>query len=36
MGYRGKVEEQAEAGRLRADGWTLLEIAENGSMSKRS
>src|SRR2546423_624921 len=24
MGYRGKVAEQAEARRLRADGWTLL------------
>jgi transcriptional regulator with XRE-family HTH domain len=36
MGYRGKVEEQAEARRLRADGWTLLDIADKLGVSKSS
>jgi len=36
MGYWGKVEEQAEARRLRGDGWTLLDIAEKLGVSKSS
>ena len=36
MGYRGKVEEQEEARRLRADNWTLQDIAEKLGVSKSS
>jgi hypothetical protein len=36
VGYRGKVEEQAEARRLRAGGRTLLEIADELGVSKSS
>ena len=34
MGYRGKVEERERARELRADGWTLADIAEELSVSK--
>jgi transcriptional regulator with XRE-family HTH domain len=36
MGYRGKTEEQEEARRLRADSWTLQEIADKLGVSKSS
>ena len=36
MGYRGKVKEQEEARRLRAQNWTLQAIAENLGVSKSS
>jgi hypothetical protein len=36
MGYRGKVVEQEEARRLRADGWALLDIAEKLGVAKSS
>ena len=36
MGYRGKVREQEEARRLRAEGRTLLEIATTLHVSKSS
>jgi predicted transcriptional regulator len=36
MGYRGKVREQEEARRLRAQGWTLARIAEELHVSKSS
>ena len=36
MGYRGKVEEQEQARLLRAEGRTLLEIAETLGVSKSS
>lgn len=36
MGYRGKVEEQEEARRLRAQSMTLAEIAEKLGVSKSS
>src|SRR3954469_10286490 len=36
MGYRGKTEEQEEARRLRADSWTLADIAEKLGVSKSS
>jgi hypothetical protein len=36
MGYRGKVQEQNEARRLRAEGKTLIEIAEALHVSKAS
>lgn len=36
MGYRGKIREQNEARRLRAQAWTLQEIAEHLGVSKSS
>jgi predicted transcriptional regulator len=36
MGYRGKVVEQEEARALRAEGWTLLDIATKLGVSKSS
>jgi hypothetical protein len=36
MGYRGKVREQEEARRLRAQGWILSRIAEELGVSKSS
>ena len=36
MGYRGKVEEQHEARRLRAQAWTLQEIADELGVAKSS
>ena len=36
MGYRGKVEEQARARDLRAEGWTMPEIAETLRVSRSS
>jgi hypothetical protein len=36
MGYRGKTAEQEEARRLRADSWTLQDIAEKLGVSKSS
>ena len=36
MGYRGKVEEQERARELRADGWTMPEIAEKLGVSRSS
>ena len=36
MGYRGKVIEQGKARELRADAWSLLEIAEELGVSKSS
>lgn len=36
MGYRGKLKEKAEARRLRADAWTLQEIADELGVSKSS
>jgi transposase len=36
MGYRGKLDEQAEARRLRAKGLTMNEIAERVGVSKSS
>jgi hypothetical protein len=36
VGYRGKTEEQEEARRLRADAWTLADIAEKLGVSKSS
>lgn len=36
MGYRGKVEERAEARDLRALGWTMPDIAEKLGVSKGS
>ena len=36
MGYRGKVEEQARARRLRAQAWTLQEIADELGVAKSS
>lgn len=36
MGYRGKVRERAQARGLRAQGWTLKEIADNLGVSKSS
>lgn len=36
MGYRGKLKEQEQARALRAQSWTLLEIAEELGVSKSS
>ena len=36
MGYRGKVEEQQQARRLRAQAWTLQEIADELGVAKSS
>jgi hypothetical protein len=36
MGYRGKLQEQADARRLRANAWTLQEIADELGVSKSS
>jgi hypothetical protein len=36
MGYRGKTEEQEEARRLRADSWTLQDIADKLGVAKSS
>ena len=36
MGYRGKVVEQARARQLRADGWTLRDIAAELGVSRSS
>ena len=36
MGYRGKVEERARARELRAEAWTLQEIADELGVSKGS
>src|SRR5262245_39147493 len=36
MGYRGKVAEQNRARELRAQSWTLLEIAQEVGVSKSS
>lgn len=36
MGYRGKVEEQARARQLRAQAWTLQEIADELGVAKSS
>ena len=36
MGYRGKLREQARARRLREQGWTLREIAEELEVAKSS
>lgn len=36
MGYRGKLEEQAAARRLRAEAWTLQEIADELGVAKSS
>jgi transposase len=36
MGYRGKLQEQAKARRLRSRGWTLDEIAHRLHVSKSS
>lgn len=36
MGYRGKVREREQARRLRAEGYTMLEIAEKLRVSKGS
>jgi transcriptional regulator with XRE-family HTH domain len=36
MGYRGKVAEQARARELRAQGWTLQQIADELSVAKSS
>ena len=36
MGYRGKVEEQAQARELRAQGWTMPDIAEKLGVSRGS
>jgi IS30 family transposase len=36
MGYRGKLREREEARRLRAQAWTIREIAEHLGVSKSS
>ena len=36
MGYRGKVRQQERARELRAQAWTLLEIANELGVSKSS
>jgi hypothetical protein len=36
MGYRGKLSEQQRARQLRADGWTLSDIADNLHVSRSS
>jgi transcriptional regulator with XRE-family HTH domain len=36
MGYRGKTVEQAQARQLRADGWTLADIARKLGVAKSS
>src|SRR5690606_9017899 len=36
VGYRGKLEEQAQARRLRAQAWTLQEIADELGVAKSS
>jgi len=36
MGYRGKVREQTRARRLRAQGWTMPEIAKKLGVSRAS
>ena len=36
MGYRGKLREQAEARRLRAESWAIADIAEQLGVSKSS
>ncbi len=36
MGYRGKVEERERARQLRADGWTMPDIAEELGVSRSS
>lgn len=36
MGYRGKLEERAAARRLRADGWTMPDIAAELGVSRSS
>lgn len=36
MGYRGKLEEQAQARELRAQAWTLQEIADHLGVAKSS